>query len=229
MDEATAAHILEPFFTTKESGTGLGLPTSAAIVKAHGGELEVQTAPGRGTTIAFELASVAMTDVWVHRPDAPVPGPGRGRRVLVVDDEPAICELVRQTLDQRGFVTEVAQGREALELLTQGRRFDAVLTDVMMPGRPGRRHRPPARRRAAARRGRAHERDAPGARAAGGGRTERRPLPGQAVHPRGAAGDSGCGPRRASDGGWRGDRVTGAHATLLGLLEPALRDAIAAL
>jgi len=58
-------------------------------------------------------------------------------RVLVVDDEPAICELVRQTLDQRGFVTEVSHGREALELLTEGRRFDAVLTDVMMPGVQG--------------------------------------------------------------------------------------------
>jgi hypothetical protein len=137
MDEATAAHILEPFFTTKESGTGLGLPTSAAIVKAHGGELEVETAVGLGTTIGFELASVTVTDVRLHAEEAPAPGPGRGRRVLVVDDEAAICELVRQTLDQRGFVTEVAQGREALELLTQGRRFDAVLTDVMMPGVQG--------------------------------------------------------------------------------------------
>ncbi|MGO4534712.1 PAS domain-containing hybrid sensor histidine kinase/response regulator [Leifsonia sp. 2MCAF36] len=137
MDEATAAHILEPFFTTKESGTGLGLPTSAAIVKAHGGELEVATAVGGGTTIGFDLPSVTVTDAWPHQEDAPTPGPGRGRRVLVVDDEAAICELVRQTLDQRGFVTEVAQGREALELLTQGRRFDAVLTDVMMPGVQG--------------------------------------------------------------------------------------------
>ncbi|MEV8213387.1 PAS domain S-box protein [Leifsonia sp. NPDC077715] len=137
MDEVTAGRILEPFFTTKESGTGLGLPTSAAIVKAHGGELEVDTAPGRGTAIAFELPPVAQAEAWPPREETPAPGPGRGRRVLVVDDEPAICELVRATLDQRGFVTEVAQGREALELLTQGRRFDAVLTDVMMPGVAG--------------------------------------------------------------------------------------------
>ncbi|MGO4301687.1 PAS domain-containing hybrid sensor histidine kinase/response regulator [Leifsonia sp. RAF41] len=137
MDEATTAHILEPFFTTKESGTGLGLPTSAAIVKAHGGELDIQTTVGAGTTIGFDVPAVTVADAWTHREEAPVPGPGRGRRVLVVDDEAAICELVRQTLDQRGFVTEVAQGREALELLTQGRRFDAVLTDVMMPGVQG--------------------------------------------------------------------------------------------
>lgn len=137
MDDATAGRILEPFFTTKETGTGLGLPTSAAIVKAHGGELEVETAPGAGTTIGFALPSVAAADAWPRPEEAPAAGPGRGRRVLVVDDEAAICELVRQTLDQRGFVTEVAQGREALELLTQGRRFDAVLTDVMMPGVAG--------------------------------------------------------------------------------------------
>ncbi|WP_431198045.1 PAS domain-containing hybrid sensor histidine kinase/response regulator [Leifsonia xyli] len=137
MDEATVGHILEPFFTTKESGTGLGLPTSAAIVQAHGGELEVKTAPGRGTSIAFELPPVAQAEAWPPRDEPPAPGPGRGRRVLVVDDEPAICELIRETLDQRGFVTEVAQGRQALELLAQGSRFDAVLTDVMMPGVAG--------------------------------------------------------------------------------------------
>ncbi|MFP3467014.1 PAS domain S-box protein [Leifsonia sp. SIMBA_070] len=136
MDEVTVGRILEPFFTTKETGTGLGLPTSAAIVKAHGGELEVRSTPGGGTTIGFGLPSVPAAD-WPRRENPPVPGTGRGRRVLVVDDEVAICELVRQTLDQRGFVTEVAQGQEALALLSQGRRFDAVLTDVMMPGVQG--------------------------------------------------------------------------------------------
>lgn len=137
MDEATAARMLEPFFTTKANGTGLGLPTSAAIVKAHGGDLEVRTTIGGGTAIGFELPSVTATEVRPPREEAPVPGPGRGRRVLVVDDEAPIRDLVRQTLDQRGFVTEAAQGREALELLTLGRRFDAVLTDVMMPGVQG--------------------------------------------------------------------------------------------
>ncbi|MEN0085220.1 MAG: PAS domain S-box protein [Leifsonia sp.] len=145
MDAATAGRILEPFFTTKESGTGLGLATSAAIVKAHGGELRVDTAPGGGTAVSFALP--AIEDV-APPPAAPaqgpttgpagiVPRPGGGRRVLVVDDEPAIGELVRQTLDRSGFVTEVAHGRDALELIEGGRRFDAVLTDVMMPGVSG--------------------------------------------------------------------------------------------
>jgi len=93
----------------------------------------VDTHAGGGTRMTFELPVVAAADAWPRRAEPPAPGPGGGRRVLVVDDEPAICELIRQTLDQRGYVTEVAQGREALELLTQGRRFDAVLTDVMMP------------------------------------------------------------------------------------------------
>ncbi|MGN7800235.1 PAS domain-containing hybrid sensor histidine kinase/response regulator [Leifsonia sp. 22587] len=141
MDDATAGRILEPFFTTKETGTGLGLPTSAAIVKAHGGDLEVRTTPGEGTTIGFTLPADGPTlgaaGGWPRREPAPDPAAGRGRRVLVVDDEAAIGELVRQTLDQRGFVTEVAQGAEALELLEQGRSYDAVLTDVMMPGVQG--------------------------------------------------------------------------------------------
>ncbi|RDV43604.1 hybrid sensor histidine kinase/response regulator [Leifsonia sp. ku-ls] len=140
MDAATAGRILEPFFTTKETGTGLGLATSAAIVKAHGGELHVDTIPGGGTTVWFRLPTVGGA------PPAPVrsaesaevpPRPGKGRRVLVVDDEAAIGELVRQALDKRGFVTEVAQGTDALELIRSGRRFDAVLTDVMMPGVSG--------------------------------------------------------------------------------------------
>lgn len=144
MDPATAGRILEPFFTTKEYGTGLGLATSAAIVKAHGGELRVDTAPGGGTAVSFELPSIeevapppsAATRATTGQ-TATVPRPGGGRRVLVVDDEPAIGELVRQTLDRSGYVTEVAQGTDALELIAGGRRFDAVLTDVMMPGVSG--------------------------------------------------------------------------------------------
>jgi PAS domain S-box-containing protein len=137
MDGPTVGRILEPFFTTKQTGTGLGLPTSAAIVKAHGGELEVETAPGAGTAIGFALPATAEDAPVRLRAGAPVPGRGRGRRVLVVDDESAICELVRQTLDRDGFVTEVAHGRDALRLLTADRPFDAVITDIMMPGVSG--------------------------------------------------------------------------------------------
>jgi|GEM_PF-482369 len=140
MDPATAGRILEPFFTTKESGTGLGLPTSAAIVKAHGGELRVETEPGSGTVVGFTLPAAAEPTMPVPtQPGPPIaaPRPGAGRRVLVVDDEHAIGELVRQTLEKQGFVTEVAQGRDALKLIDDGRRFDAVLTDVMMPGVSG--------------------------------------------------------------------------------------------
>lgn len=139
MDGRTAGRILEPFFTTKESGTGLGLPTSAAIVKAHGGELQVETAPGAGTSITFVLPAAKGETDGRSPVRAPAVPRGAGRRVLVVDDEAAIGELVRQTLDQNGFVTEVAGGPEALELLAGGRRFDAVVTDIMMPGVPGER------------------------------------------------------------------------------------------
>ncbi|MGH1526595.1 PAS domain-containing hybrid sensor histidine kinase/response regulator [Leifsonia sp. L25] len=229
MDARTASRILEPFFTTKATGTGLGLPTSAAIVKAHGGELEVDSAPGAGTAIGFELPGLAVAPPWPRAADVPVAGPGRGRRVLVVDDEEAICELVRQTLDQRGFVTEVAQGVEALELLMQGRRFDAVLTDVMMPGVQG---DAIARRLAAEQPHTAvvlDERDA--ARSGHEARrgTRRRAVPGETVHPGGAAGGAGRGARRPGARRSGGADVTDADAVLRSALVPVLRDAVAVL
>ncbi|WP_233265571.1 hybrid sensor histidine kinase/response regulator [Leifsonia sp. AG29] len=136
--------IFEPFFTTKESGTGLGLSTSAGIVKAHGGEFDVVSAPGDGTTFGLVLprGESATGAGAAGGAGAPLPArqvrPGDGRRVLVVDDEPAIRDLVRQTLEAHGYDVEVATGAAALDLVADaGHPFDVVLSDLMMPGVSG--------------------------------------------------------------------------------------------
>jgi signal transduction histidine kinase/FixJ family two-component response regulator len=135
VDDATRAAMFEPFFTTKDSGTGLGLPTSAAIVKAHGGDLEVRSRPGEGTSIAFVLPAAPEELVSeAPEPRPAEPQPGDGRSVLVVDDEATIRDLVAHTLRQAGYRVATAEGAEALDLLADpSRHWDVVVTDVMMP------------------------------------------------------------------------------------------------
>jgi two-component system, cell cycle sensor histidine kinase and response regulator CckA len=130
----------EPFFTTKESGrgTGLGLACSLAIVRAHGGYIQVYSEPGHGSR--FQLHLVAAVDETAEpalvEPDAVAELPtGNGQNVLVVDDEEAIRLLIRQTLETYGYRTlGASNGAEALVVLGESDTpVDLVLTDLMMP------------------------------------------------------------------------------------------------
>ena len=130
----------EPFFTTKESGsgTGLGLASSLAIVRAHGGYMQVYSEPGRGSR--FQLHLVAAGDEpakpTTSDVDTKVELPaGNGETVLVVDDEEAIRQLTRQTLETYGYRTlGASNGAEALAVLDERESgVDLVLTDMMMP------------------------------------------------------------------------------------------------
>jgi len=131
MDQATQARIFEPFFTTKEAGkgTGLGLATVYGIVEQAGGKIDVDTALGIGSTFFVYLPAVG--------PGEPEPEPdddGESTRVLVVEDEDAVRDLVTSVLEEDGYrVYAAANGRQALDLLERHPGIGLVLSDVVMP------------------------------------------------------------------------------------------------
>ncbi|MBX3743851.1 MAG: PAS domain S-box protein [Verrucomicrobiae bacterium] len=133
--------IFDPFFTTKElgKGTGLGLPTTLAIVKGHGGFLRVSSEVGVGTQFHIFLPVHSPTEPATGVP-APASDPdtaprGQGELVLVMDDDPAIRQVTRQTLEAFGYRTLLAaDGTEGIALYARhASEIDAVVTDMMMP------------------------------------------------------------------------------------------------
>jgi PAS domain S-box-containing protein len=140
MDQATLRHLFEPFFTTKSvgQGTGLGLSTVYGIVKQSGGLVNVHSELGRGT--AFEIY-LPLADAEPGRASAPPPvGTAANReRILVVEDEPMVRDIIARSLREHGYeVLQAADGREALELAgRQIRPPSLVIADVVMPGMSG--------------------------------------------------------------------------------------------
>jgi len=135
--------IFEPFFTTKEvgKGTGLGLSSVKAIVKNHGGFINVYSEIGRGTTFKVYLpAQAAAGEAPVERnADDPLPR-GAGETILVVDDETSILSITSETLQAFGYnVVTASNGAEAVALYAQQKEtISAILTDLSMPVMDGR-------------------------------------------------------------------------------------------
>ena len=138
MDAATQARAFEPFFTTKPpgQGTGLGLAMVYGFVKQSGGAIDIRSVAGQGTTVS----------VWLPALDAATPladpagGSAQAARgdqglALLVDDEPAVRQVVRRQLLDLGYVVvEAESGAEAKQILQQTPGINLLLTDVVMPG-----------------------------------------------------------------------------------------------
>ena len=139
MDESTLAHLFEPFFTTKPrgQGTGLGLATVYGIVKQSGGWIDVDSAPDRGTT--FTIYFPQTTEPKPPPQPKPVAPKHSAAVVLVVEDEKSVQDLVRMTLERRGYTVLVsASGEEALEVMrSHAGAIDLLLVDVVLPGMTG--------------------------------------------------------------------------------------------
>jgi len=136
MDEETRARAFEPFFTTKPvgQGTGLGLSTVYGIVTQSGGSIDVVSEPGGGATFTVRLPVTELTPETAtrHRP----PDRARGvERILVVDDEKIVRELLAQMLRAQGY--EVAMAGSAAEARELEGPWDLLLTDVVMPETDG--------------------------------------------------------------------------------------------
>jgi PAS domain S-box-containing protein len=124
--------VFEPFFTTKPGrGTGLGLSISRTIVDDLGGEIGVGDAPGRGTV--FRLAFPPARRASVTTPAPVAAAPAAPQSVLIVDDEPRVGLMLKRLLDREYTVSTVTTIAEALKLIQEGRAFDAILCDLMMP------------------------------------------------------------------------------------------------
>lgn len=139
MDAETQARIFEPFFTTRsrEEGSGLGLATVSGIVQQSGGVIEVESAPGQGTTFRVYLPRVDEAPKPKPEPE-PAPtrlGPRGHETLLLVEDQAPLREILREALQLLGYrVLVAADGEAAIATARRVRgRLDLLVTDVVMP------------------------------------------------------------------------------------------------
>lgn len=138
MDADTLSHVFEPFFTTKPvgTGTGLGLATVYGIVKQSGGSIWIYSEPGEGTTFKVYLPR----EQAAVEADEPAPRPAAAvadgtETILVAEDEPSLRALSARILEKYGYEVIAAESApDALRIVeANGRRFDLLLTDLIMP------------------------------------------------------------------------------------------------
>ena len=149
--EDNLSKVFDPFFTTKEvgKGTGLGLSLCYGIIKEHGGTISVRSKPGQGATFVVELTMAEQGKALEQTP-APadnrpevVPAPlscareGVGKKVLVIDDEEAILQMVREALSEYGYEVDIASDGESALRQIDLKPYDLALCDWKMPGLNG--------------------------------------------------------------------------------------------
>ncbi len=143
MSEEVRKRVFDPFFTTKGvTNTGLGMSVSYGIIKRHGGEILIESEPGKGTTFIIHLPTGYMNEIPDEKmvrtvPVTPLALEGGGARILVIDDEDSVRKILYQMLKAKGYQVVVASnGEEGIERFKE-EPFDLVFTDLGMPKMSG--------------------------------------------------------------------------------------------
>ena len=142
MGKSTQQHIFEPFFTTKEKGkgTGLGLSTVYGIVKQSGGNIELYSELGKGTTFKIYLPASALGAETAATVASPAEPPRGSETIMVVEDNGIVRKVMKRILKSIGYsVIEAGSGEEAVRICEQSKgKIDLLITDMVMPGMTGR-------------------------------------------------------------------------------------------
>ncbi|MFP4083857.1 MAG: PAS domain S-box protein [Desulfonatronovibrio sp.] len=141
IDPKNFKKIFDPYFTTKKSGTGLGLATTYSIVRNHNGHIDVLSKPGKGTSFFIYLPAMAKFLEQKQESSGQVLQKGTGK-ILVLDDDEEILEVINEVLDLLGYdAVLVSSGTEVLEKYQEARQegepFDLVIMDLTIPGGMG--------------------------------------------------------------------------------------------
>lgn len=137
VSDTIRTRVFDPFFTTKEMGTGVGLAVSLGLVEAHGGRIDVERPQEGGARFKVTLPVVAL-DARVQPVDSKSAPCADGKsRVLVVDDEPEICDMLRDVLCRNGYGVRALQSARTALAYLQHETYDAIITDLRMPDLDG--------------------------------------------------------------------------------------------
>ena len=137
MSQAIKAQVFEPFFTTKPtgSGSGLGLSMVYGFVRQSGGRVEIESAPGDGTTVRLHLPRATQQAVALPEPEATPDRDSADKLILVLEDETDVRQTVCEQLHQLGYLTlEAETGEQALDMLASSAEIDMLISDLMLPG-----------------------------------------------------------------------------------------------
>jgi len=137
MSQAIKAQVFEPFFTTKPtgSGSGLGLSMVYGFVRQSGGRVEIESAPGQGTTVRLHLPRATQQAVALPEPEATPDRDSADKLILVLEDEADVRQTVCEQLHQLGYLTlEAETGEQALDMLASSAEIDMLISDLMLPG-----------------------------------------------------------------------------------------------
>lgn len=137
MSQEVKAQVFEPFFTTKQtgSGSGLGLSMVYGFVRQSGGRVEIESAPGQGTTVRLQLPRAVVSVQIQAQPIAEHAANSGEKLVLVLEDEADVRQTLCEQLHLLGYLTlEAANGEQALHMLAASAEIDILVSDLMLPG-----------------------------------------------------------------------------------------------